>query len=453
MKTKFFLCLMVLLVLPACGGGGGGGGGGARPESPSSGLSLQGTVNNNADIIDYVEDAVGPQVYAAASSEAEKLAIAQNVLASVELLNKSAAELGSLAGTDMDLEQKLEWALQLVKDALAPTGVSLSDLITYVAGKDFTTEVGQVVADTTPVSTKMSTIVFNEPLRYMLDSSDNLASVDFTTNINGNAQTISFNSSDFEKRADGLHASKLSVKSVSGYSVKTLDGRIFDGDFTTLAGIQAVRPDITSLDHPDVTYVESLREEISILLAGAGVGLSFTDFGYVQIAEYFNNDSKTTFTSIHPFVGGYSSKVVDMHNPSVLAQISGPLEFTGKVYGGVYHEPSSSNVHGLAELISGDAKLTFNPGAGPREVLELNFDNWYDVTFTGSSVTIAKGANYVAKDPLLTFSENPGTGSMTSIYYGEHTRRPPTEVSGQVSFQEANGPGTTSINAVYGAKR
>lgn len=112
--------------------------------------------------------------------------------------------------------------------------------------------------------------------------------------------------------------------------------------------------------------IKNINTELDFQSAGKGLGLSYSDFGFVNI----NGDNEV-------FHGGYSDNKIEL---ATVRNLHKNITFTGKAVGMVEKFTETGDVRQVAGTLplEGDASLVVT-NAGD-ETLTALFDNWYDVT-------------------------------------------------------------------------
>ncbi len=178
---------------------------------------------------------------------------------------------------------------------------------------------------------------------------------------------------------------------------------------------------------------------------GDAMGMKYSDFGYVDVD--WSEDGETV-NEHFAIAGGYDVMRIEAEN------ISGEKTFTGQATGNV-----SANDAPMA-VETDDATLVFKDGV---QTLNMNFDNWYNVT-----VTSADGKNNIAFDDTekniaagYKFKHNEYedftrvnhvtegvSGRMNTSYYGDKGNA--TEATALISIDEKDGQNEVLFNAAFG---
>lgn len=175
-----------------------------------------------------------------------------------------------------------------------------------------------------------------------------------------------------------------------------------------------------------------------LLTLGGGTiegGLSYTDFGYLKV----NRETKDAGGEL---VDASEENQMIVVQPEEFVYPTENMTFTGKAY---------ANVSGIAgtKMVSGVASLNVNPKQ-ETENLTINFNNWYDMTFSTdsnghASLKVNEGQNYT--DNGFEF-ENADMGVKLDIgYYGANNKV--SEASGEFEASSNN----NTIEGVFGAKK
>ena len=240
--------------------------------------------------------------------------------------------------------------------------------------------------------------------------------------------------------------------------------RINNLDFAYYNSITFTPADFKKNDKNEAVAVKTIykdldgyreRQDLAFVLEG---GLSYATVGYAKYQardEDYNGNMIDMRNSEYEIVNKadwgkwlYSG---DVYNTRDSLGEEQNLTFTGRAYallsvgGG-----SSSNLHNN-RMVSGDATFTLTSSS---ENLNVNFDNWYDMSFStyrgssgGGGVNIAKGANY--KDNGYYFREWTNYYLGSPDYFGNGKVE---EVTGTFGVSNTIGDYRYKLDGVYGAK-
>jgi|GEM_PF-5684292 len=222
--------------------------------------------------------------------------------------------------------------------------------------------------------------------------------------------------------------------------------------------------------------IERRTDEFQVALGGGVLGLEFSDFGYWR-AQYYTHErgvgTRLDSYDFQPIFGGKSTNWLG----TTIADAGRPASttFTGNAVALITYEAGHDN----GQFIEMDSyydtpvggKATFTLGATPT--LFIEFDRWYNMTFTedpgagnkngNASVSITKGDGFMEKsfrlgdDTIkLNFAIGPATEKGTLAYEFYGTGSLATEMVGGFSYWQStlSADGGLSIGVVggFGAK-
>lgn len=210
---------------------------------------------------------------------------------------------------------------------------------------------------------------------------------------------------------------------------------------------------------------EAIHAKMNLL--GNNIGLRYSDFGYVEV---YQNDNPDTKMFIMPIAGGYQGKKLDI-NKNDLAQTT---TFNGIAILNVGETNTDIEGNRLS-LQDNEASLVFDKTSG-NQVMTANFDAWYDVKATKyadntAQIVFANGENisddkFRFKDGLNNSINSFDTGrvnnddaqerlSVNFNYYGD-SKSDPQESTGIIYYQQKYGYGDNERLDIYmgfGGKR
>ena len=239
-----------------------------------------------------------------------------------------------------------------------------------------------------------------------------------------------------------LTVDNATLTATNGYQMKfTIDPDTGEIDGMTLTR-DSGDVDLAKLGDSGTFYGSDIENgrvlELDYVSDAKQMGLSYSDFGLINIQSSMNSDHQVDAWLV-PFAGGYDDKKI------AVADIDSDMTFSGRAVGTATKGENSIN-------LGGTATLNFKTGDTPTSELVANFDNWYNVTITQNGD--APNANFVFSgnptetDVILT--NTTGTGTMNVGYYGPAGS--PTEATGLVHYQETDVENPVSLDMAFGVK-
>ena len=240
-----------------------------------------------------------------------------------------------------------------------------------------------------------------------------------------------------------LTVDNATLTATNGYQMKfTIDPDTGEIDGMTLTR-DSGDVDLAKLGDSGTFYGSDIENgrvlELDYVSDAKQMGLSYSDFGLINIQSSMNSDHQVDAWLV-PFAGGYDDKKI------AVADIVSDMTFTGRAVGTATNGDDSIN-------LAGTATLNFKTGDTPTSELAANFDNWYNVTITQNGD--APNANFVFSgnptetDVILT--NTTGTGTMNVGYYGPAGS--PTEATGTVQFTETGVDNGVKMDMSFGATK
>ena len=248
-----------------------------------------------------------------------------------------------------------------------------------------------------------------------------------------------------------LTVDNATLTATNGYQMKfTIDPDTGEIDGMTLTR-DSGDVDLAKLGDSGTFYGSDIENgrvlELDYVSDAKQMGLSYSDFGLINIQSSMNSDHQVDAWLV-PFAGGYDDKKI------AVADIDSDMTFTGRAVGTATKGDDSIN-------LGGTATLNFKTGDTPTSELVANFNNWYDVTVdsTGAiSFTDYKDNNQGGTpiDMQLAATANDDgvitvTGATMNVgYYGPAGS--PTEATGLVHYQETDVENPVSLDMAFGVK-
>ena len=240
-----------------------------------------------------------------------------------------------------------------------------------------------------------------------------------------------------------LTVDNATLTATNGYQMKfTIDPDTGEIDGMTLTR-DSGDVDLAKLGDSGTFYGSDIENgrvlELDYVSDAKQMGLSYSDFGLINIQSSMNSDHQVDAWLV-PFAGGYDDKKI------AVADIDSDMTFSGRAVGTATKGENSIN-------LGGTATLNFKTGDTPTSELVANFDNWYNVTITQNGD--APNANFVFSgnptetDVILT--NTTGTGTMNVGYYGPAGS--PTEATGTVQFTETGVDNGVKMDMSFGATK
>ena len=204
------------------------------------------------------------------------------------------------------------------------------------------------------------------------------------------------------------------------------------------------------LAQAEATRVPSyVYEYEDMRLGGTSVGLSYSEFGAMTDNLYFSDekvDNPQYYVEfIETFFGGYTDKLVtkdgeaDFYN-----HFDNNETFTGRALGAV---TSKRNEEDTTRTLDGTAKLTVNPTEN-KQILELSFDNFYDLKFDSSTNRITPTSENKSGEANLDDYFVDESATFYASYYGDGKKA--SEAVGKLHYNPTYGG---EFNVSFGAKK
>ena len=249
-------------------------------------------------------------------------------------------------------------------------------------------------------------------------------------------------------------------------SDETVD-RINGTDFAYYNSITFTPADFKKNDKNEIVALKTIskdldgyreRQDVAVVLEG---GLSYTTVGYAKYQvrdEDYNGNMIDMRNSGYEIVSkaDWSKSLDNGYVYDTRDSLGEDLTFTGKAYALLSVGGGSSSNLSNKRMVSGDATLIVH-GSNSTENLNVNFDNWYDMSFWtsrghsgGCSVNIAKGANYKDNGYYFREGENDVSYYLDSPrYFGDGKVE---EVKGYFKVSNTIDEKYYALDGVYGAK-
>lgn len=249
-----------------------------------------------------------------------------------------------------------------------------------------------------------------------------------------------FAAENFKQTKDGILANRNGKAVKVKYKESSPGNYIFEFE-NGYAGVSGVE------------QVATLNTNYSLLLSGSSVGLSYSDFGYLdEFAKAKNGEGKDikSFRQFRTIVGGYDEKKVNISN----VNLDKDIQYTGKIVGFVSNKLGTSDSNKWKnEKISGNVSLTLKKDK--TEDVDISFKDYYNMKFK-SHATSDNVNNLVLEDKRQENSiykdytiDNSGTGKFSKTYYGDDKLKAGSEASGRFNYNQGN----ISVDSTFGVKR
>jgi len=250
-----------------------------------------------------------------------------------------------------------------------------------------------------------------------------------------------FSSGNFKKEIDGSISAQKKAKPIEiKYKKDQHNNYIFEfeNNYSSVPGEE---------------NIAKFESEYSLLLSGSAVGLSYSDFGYLDEIANATNNSGEKIKKFHQFktiVGGYDEKKIDMSK----VNIDKDIKYSGKIVGFVLNTSGSADPNNWkSEKISGNVNLTLKKDK--TEDVDINFKDYYNMKFKSKATDESvrglvledkRKTNGIYKDYSI---NNSGTGKFKKTYYGDDKGKAGSEASGRFNYNQGN----INIDSTFGVKR
>ncbi|MBR1544705.1 MAG: hypothetical protein IJ638_02040 [Alphaproteobacteria bacterium] len=329
-------------------------------------------------------------------------------------------------------------------------------------------------------SLKLDQVVFKKSLwndnedsrvNYILDENGNVKSIVYSEKKGcgdncflDERENQVYDLDKFKAMSNGLLKNDINSDEGSAYSYfvkdnngkyKYIDSYSYYTFEEVLAHLRKVHPEWNVNDNGVGTNGKILKfdykESDSMILGGASVKLSYSDFGILMSETVIENKDinvyDTTYDGVHQlFFGGYENKRIassdNYTEMNKMVQDNGAMEFSGRAIGGTKMDDINDYL-----FLDGTVKLKIDENA--KQTTMFEFDNF--LNFKYENGVVSTYGDY--DDKYNNFFREKGEHFLMSSYYGDTGT--PSEVVGRFHYSEHDEYGDDGhmLEISFGAKK